>query len=281
MKNIVTMGWLVEKLGDPHMVIVDCRFILGQSDAGRIAYEQDHIPGAVYAHLEQDLSEPVREHGGRHPLPDMGPFSEWLGQLGIDKDTTVVAYDDQGGAMASRFWWMLRFLGHERVYILETGFAQWRAAGHPFSSEIHESTAKHFTPSVKTRMLISVHDVRHKLGQPGIVLLDSREQPRYLGLQEPIDPVAGHIPGALNSFWKESLNANGIWKDAEEHARRFEHLNKEDEIIVYCGSGVTACPNVLSLQEAGFSNVKLYLGSWSDWISYEENPVATGEERQR
>jgi thiosulfate/3-mercaptopyruvate sulfurtransferase len=278
MKNIVTMGWLTEKLSDPHMVIVDCRFIMGQSDAGRVAYEQDHVPGAVYAHLEQDLSGPVREHGGRHPLPDMGPFSQWLGQLGIDKDITVVAYDDQAGAMASRFWWMLRFLGHEQVFILETGYSQWKAAGYPTSNELQEPLEKHFTPSVKTRMLISVHDVRQKLGQSGVVLLDSREQPRYLGLQEPIDPVAGHIPGAINLFWKESLNANGLWKDAEKHSTRFEHLNKEDEIIVYCGSGVTACPNVLALQEAGFPNVRLYLGSWSDWISYSENPIAMGEE---
>jgi len=278
MKNIVTMGWLAEKLGEPDLVIVDCRFILGQSEAGRIAYEVDHIPIAVYAHLEQDLSGPVREHGGRHPLPDMGPFSQWLGQLGIDKNTTVVAYDDQGGAMASRFWWMLHFLGHERVHILETGFSQWKAAGYPVSTEILQPIAKHFTPSVRTGMLISVHDVRKKLGQPGVVLLDSREEPRYLGLQEPIDPVAGHIPGAINSFWKESLNGNGLWKDTEEQKARFAHLDKEDEIIVYCGSGVTACPNVMALQEAGFQNVKLYLGSWSDWVSYEENPVATGEE---
>lgn len=278
MKNIVTLGWLAENLGDPNMVIVDCRFILGQPDAGRIAYEEGHIPGAVYADLEKDLSGPVREHGGRHPLPDMGPFSQWLGELGIDKHTTVVAYDDQGGAMASRFWWMVRFLGHEGVFILDTGFTQWKNAGYPVSTEITAPDAKHFIPSVKTQMLISVHDVQHKLGQPGVVLLDSREQPRYLGLQEPIDKAAGHIPGAINSFWKDSLNANGRWKDANEHASRFEHLNKEDEIIVYCGSGVTACPNVLSLQEAGFPNVKLYLGSWSDWISYGENPIATGEE---
>jgi thiosulfate/3-mercaptopyruvate sulfurtransferase len=278
MKNIVTVGWLAENLGDPNMVIVDCRFQLGQSDAGRVAYEEDHIPGAVYADLEKDLSGPVREHGGRHPLPDMGPFSQWLGDLGIDKHTTVVAYDDQGGAMASRFWWMVRFLGHERVFILNSGFTLWKTAGYPVTAEIIVPAAKHFIPSVKTQMLISVHDVQRKLGQPGVVLLDSREQPRYLGLQEPIDKAAGHIPGAMNSFWKESLNANGQWKGADEHVSRFEHLNKEDEIIVYCGSGVTACPNVLSLQEAGFPNVKLYLGSWSDWISYSENPIATGEE---
>lgn len=277
MKNIVTMGWLAENLGDPQLVIVDCRFVLGQSEAGRSAYEQDHIPGAVYAHLEQDLSGPVREHGGRHPLPDMGPFSQWLGLIGIDKDSNVVAYDDQGGAMSSRFWWMLRFLGHEHVSILEAGYSQWKA-GYPVSSEIHEPTARRFSPSVKTHMLISIHDVRAKLGQPGIVLLDSREHPRYLGQQEPIDPIAGHIPGAINSFWKDSLNGNGLWKDTDELASRFVHLNREDEIIVYCGSGVTACPNVLALQEAGFPNVKLYLGSWSDWVSYSENPVATGEE---
>jgi thiosulfate/3-mercaptopyruvate sulfurtransferase len=278
MKNIVTMGWLADKIGDPNMVIVDCRFALGQPEAGRVAYEQDHIIGAVYAHLEKDLSGTVREHGGRHPLPDMGPFSQWLGQLGIGKETTVVAYDDQGGAMASRFWWMLRFLGHEQVYILETGYTQWKAGGYPVSKDIPQPAAKHFTPSVKTGMLISVHDMRLKIGEPGITLLDSREKPRYLGLQEPIDPVAGHIPGALNTFWKEGLDVNGFWRQPEEQMSRFEHLDKDDEIIVYCGSGVTACPNVIALQEAGFPNVKLYLGSWSDWVSYEENPIARGEE---
>lgn len=277
MKNIVTMGWLVENLNEPNLVIVDCRFIMGQATAGRAAYEQEHIPGAVYADLEQDLSGPVREHGGRHPLPDMGPFSQWLGQLGIDKNTTVIAYDDQGGAMASRFWWMVRFLGHEQVFILEAGYSKWKEAGYPVATEIHKPTAKHFTPSVKTRMLISVHDVRDRLGKPGIVILDSREQARYLGSQEPIDSAAGHIPGAIHSFWKDSLDNNGVWNDTEMHATRFEYLDKEDEIIVYCGSGVTACPNVLALEEAGFPNVKLYLGSWSDWISYSENPIATGE----
>src|SRR5690554_3791741 len=280
MKNIVTMGWLVENLNEPHLVVVDCRFIMGQAAAGRAAYEQEHIPSAVYADLEQDLSGPVREHGGRHPLPDMGPFSQWLGQLGINKDTTVIAYDDQGGAIASRFWWMVRFLGHEQAFILEAGYSEWKAAGYPVETEMIKPTARHFTPSVRTRMLISVHDIRDRLGQPDIVFLDSREQARYLGLQEPIDLVAGHIPGAIHSFWKDSLDHNGLWKNAEAHAARFENLNKEDEIIVYCGPGVTACPNVLALDEAGYSNVKLYLGSWSDWISYSENPVATGNQRR-
>ena len=278
MRNIVSLKWLAEHSNDSNMVIADCRFMLGKPDAGREAYELDHIPGAVYVDLEKNLCGPIREHGGRHPLPDMGSFSQWLGQIGIDKNSVVVAYDDQGGAMASRFWWMLQFLGHEHVYVLESGYSQWKASGYPVDSDIPERSAKHFTPSVKTAMLISVHDVRQKLDQDGVVLIDSREEPRYLGLQEPIDPVAGHIPGAINSFWKESLNETGSWKSPEEQAARFQHLDQENEIIVYCGSGVTACPNVLALREAGFPRVRLYLGSWSDWISYEENPVATGRE---
>ncbi|QGQ99361.1 sulfurtransferase [Paenibacillus psychroresistens] len=293
MSTIVSSEWLAGHIIDhetkdvmapSELIIVDCRFMLGQPNAGREAYTQGHIPGAVYLDLEQDLSGPIKEHGGRHPLPDLGAFTLMLGKIGIDDTAKVVAYDDQGGAMASRFWWMLHFLGHTHVYILDGGFSQWKAAGYPTDNLIQpiytrpDPRERSFKPRVQSHLLVSVNDVKARLGNADTILIDSREERRYLGLEEPIDKVAGHIPGAINAFWKESLNDKGQWKTSDEQAERFKQLPKDKELIVYCGSGVTASPNFVALKEAGFDNVKLYAGSWSDWISYEENPVATGEE---
>ncbi|MGG1553908.1 sulfurtransferase [Paenibacillus ferrarius] len=278
MENIVSQSWLLGQLGDANIVIADCRFALGQPNSGRTLYEQDHIPGAVYVDLEKDMSGALMAHGGRHPLPDLGGFSILVGNLGIDGTTTVVAYDDQGGAMASRLWWMLKFLGHSEVYVLDQGYAAWKAAGYPVTAEVSQPYPRTFSPKVNRRMLASMDEVKDKLGRPGTVLVDSREERRYLGLEEPIDKAAGHIPGARNFFWKGVLGENGAWKTAAEQEQHFASLRDAEEIIVYCGSGVTACPNVLALNEAGFDNVKLYSGSWSDWISWEENPIATGSE---
>jgi thiosulfate/3-mercaptopyruvate sulfurtransferase len=278
MKNIVSLDWLAEHLNDPELVIVDCRFMLGQSQSGKDSYIKDHLPGAHYMDLEKDLSGPKMAHGGRHPLPDLGAFSILAGQIGVDASRKVIAYDDQGGAMASRLWWMLQFLGHTEVYVLDQGYSAWKAAGYPVTDDIPAAEPRMFSPKVQRYMLASHDEVQDKLGKQGTVLIDSRETKRYLGLEEPIDPVAGHIPGAKNYFWKEVLGANGAWLSPEKQEEHFHDLHAADEIIVYCGSGVTACPNVLALKEAGFSNVKLYSGSWSDWISYADNPITTGEE---
>ncbi|BFT75912.1 sulfurtransferase [Paenibacillus sp. P36] len=278
MENIVGQSWLLGQLGDANIVIADCRFALGQPESGRKLYEQDHITGAVYVDLEKDLSGAIMAHGGRHPLPDLGAFSILVGSLGIDSTKTVVAYDDQGGAMASRLWWMLKFLGHSEVYVLDQGYSAWKGAGYPVTDEVTAAYPRTFSPKVQRTMLASMDEVKDKLGRPGVVLVDSREERRYLGLEEPIDPVAGHIPGARNYFWKGVLGADGAWLPATKQEQHFAGLRDADEIIVYCGSGVTACPNVLGLSEAGFDNVKLYSGSWSDWISWEDNPIATGEE---
>jgi thiosulfate/3-mercaptopyruvate sulfurtransferase len=276
--RIKSVEWLKARLGDPDVVAVDCRFVLGQPDAGRAAYEEGHIPGAQYIDLEKDMSGPVAEHGGRHPLPDLGAFALTLERMGIDENVQVIAYDDQGGAMASRFVWMLHFLGCERAYLLDGGASAWRAAGGEWTAEVPKPVQRTFMPRVKSHLLASASEVKDALGQPGVALIDSREEARYLGLEEPIDRVAGHIPGAINHFWKQGLRSDGRWKSADEQRERFATLGSADELIVYCGSGVTACPNVLALWEAGFNNVRLYSGSWSDWISYEGNPIATGEE---
>ncbi|MCZ8514557.1 sulfurtransferase [Paenibacillus filicis] len=278
MKHIVSQQWLFEHGTDEGVVIVDCRFALGQPASGREAYLADHIPGAVYFDLEQDLSSPKGPHGGRHPLPDVAELAEKLGKAGINGHSHVVAYDDQGGAMASRFWWLLRFLGHDRVSVLDGGYSRWKEAGLPVTNEPPAEQPGHFVPKVRGEMVVHIDQVKEALLRPGTVVIDSREDRRYEGLEETIDPVAGHIPGAKQHFWKQSLKEDGGWKDAAAQRERFGGLADAEEVIVYCGSGVTACPNVLAMNEAGLKNVKLYAGSWSDWCSYPDNPVAKGRE---
>jgi thiosulfate/3-mercaptopyruvate sulfurtransferase len=278
-KWIVPMNWVLARLYEPDIAIVDVRFQLADREAGRRSYEAGYIPGAVYLDLEKDLSAPTAEHGGRHPLPDPEKLAEKLGKLGISRDTRVVAYDDQGGMMAARLWWLLRYLGHERVYVMDRGFSAWRAAGYPIATAPPAVRVPvRYEARVQPHMLADVHDVRAASETGRACLIDSREPKRYLGLEEPIDPVAGHIPGAVNRFWRDNLTEDGRWRSAEELARRFADLPRDRELIVYCGSGVSACPNVLALDEAGFADVKLYAGSWSDWITYRDNPIATGEE---
>ncbi|QYK63318.1 sulfurtransferase [Paenibacillus sp. S25] len=287
MKSIVSKRWLLARLYEPDMIIADCRSLLGQAGAGRTQFNEDHIPGAVHFDLEEDLTAPLGEHGGRHPLPNADTLAARLSRAGINASSRIVAYDDQGGMMASRFWWLLRYLGHEQVYVLEEGYSAWKEAKFPVTADQPIRIPSTFVTNVQPQMLTSMKEVQHISEDSAPVgsyigfspiLIDSRERPRYLGLEEPIDQAAGHIPGAVNYFWKEVLDEKGSFKNAEQLQQHFADLDPNAEIIVYCGSGVSACPNVLALNEAGFSKVRLYPGSWSDWISYEENPVATGEE---
>jgi thiosulfate/3-mercaptopyruvate sulfurtransferase len=278
MKNIVSLQELFDSLDKPDVVVVDCRFVMGQPNAGREQYEASHIPGAVYLDLEQDLSGPVDEHGGRHPLPDIVDLTMALSRVGIGNDSRVIAYDDQGGAMASRLWWLLNYLGHKEAAVLDEGFTAWVKAGYSVTSEVEAVQPAKFLAVVEHSILMEMDELRERLEDESLTLIDSREAPRYRGEVEPLDRVAGHIPGAINRFWKDGLTEDGSWKNTEAQAERFADLDKDGEIVVYCGSGVTATPNVIALQEAGFTKVRLYAGSWSDWISYSENPVATGEE---
>ncbi|MFF2015725.1 sulfurtransferase [Paenibacillus sp. NPDC058177] len=290
MEATVSKRWLLARLYEPEQTIVDCRFTLGKPLAGKESFEQEHIPGAIYLDLELDLSGPVSEHGGRHPLPDPQLLAARLAKLGIGNTTRVVAYDDESGMNAARLWWLLRYLGHEQVFILEGGFSAWKAERFPVTDHQPIRIPSSFEPNVQSQMLVGVDEVRLMSGHtltniadsalsPALpVLIDSRARERYLGLEETLDKKAGHILGAVNYFWKETQNEDGSLKSAEELQEHFANLDKDSEIIVYCGSGVTACPNVLALEKAGYKNVRLYAGSWSDWISYEENPIATGDE---
>ncbi|MCL6586488.1 MAG: sulfurtransferase [Anoxybacillus sp.] len=275
MSYIVSFDWLAERLDAVR--IIDCRFYLGNPTRGLEEYIREHIPNALYFDLEKDLSGNVQTHGGRHPLPDVSELVAKLSAAGIDQQTTVVAYDDQSGAMAARFWWLLRYLGHRHVYVLDGGYTKWKERGYPTTDAIAPVKERTFLPQYDPSLLATVDDVRKAIEDETVILVDSRERNRYLGIEEPIDRVAGHIPRAKHFFWKENFTADGFWKELNEQEKRFAALPKDARIIVYCGSGVTACPNVLALSEAGYSNVQLYVGSWSDWISYPENPIAKGE----
>jgi thiosulfate/3-mercaptopyruvate sulfurtransferase len=276
MNIIVSKQWLLARLYETDLAIVDCRFYLNQPELGRLEYDEKRIPGAIHFDLDRDLSGIVGRHGGRHPLPNREDFASKLAAVGIHSQMRVVIYDNQSGAMASRMWFLMKLIGHEQVYILKESFNDWLDSNYPI-----EQT----TPSIRIPttyqvgaslvQIAAMNEIKSHLNNPEITLIDSREEKRFLGLEEPIDRIAGHIPGAIHYFWREGQDEGGNWKSSEAQAERFATHLKDEAIIVYCGSGVTACPNVVALMMAGFTNVKLYPGSWSDWISYDDNPIST------
>jgi membrane dipeptidase len=277
--NLADVDWLARHLGDPSIAAVDCRFELANPDGGRRAYAEAHIPGAVYLNAEQDLSGPQGPHGGRHPLPAVEQLSRTFGALGIDDTITVVAYDVPQHGFAPRLWWLLRYLGHDAVLVLNGGWPAWRAAGLPVSREPGPPRARRqFTPRPRPELACDLDHVRRIAVEGGAVLVDSRAPERYRGEIEPLDPVAGHIPGAINVPWTATLDAQGRMKAPAELVERFNAVRgRADAPIVYCGSGLTACANLLAMEEAGIRGARLYPGSWSDWCSYPENPVARGD----
>jgi thiosulfate/3-mercaptopyruvate sulfurtransferase len=277
---LVTAAWLLENIEDPNLRVVDARFALGKPDAGAAAYKGGHVPGAIFVDLERDLSDPVREDrvGGRHPLPAPETLAARLSSLGIGSDDLVVVYDEPSsgqGFYAAHFWWLLRYLGHDAVRVLDGGLDAWITAGG--SLDLGTVTLEPAVLTVKPRpeMLASATAVLER--GTNAVLVDSRAPERYRGDTEPLDWKAGHIPGAVNRNWADGLSA-GQFRDETAQQERFADL-ADKEVIVYCGSGVSAGANMLALEVAGVKDAKLYAGSWSDWISDPERPVAIGEEQ--
>lgn len=294
MSFTVSIKWLLARLYEPDIVIIDCRFWLNKPALGHQKYTESHLPRAVYLDLDKDLSAPIQAHGGRHPLPDVASMVKTFSKAGITQEHRVVIYDDQQGMVAARVWWMLQYLGHEKTYLMEQGFTAWEQAKFPVSQDQPIVIPASFEPKVNDEWLVSMNefaDNNNTFSEQQVILIDSRENRRYLGLEEPIDSKAGHIPGAINYFWKDVLQEDGSFKSKEELQQHFAELIEiartsssdsngdvyDTPIIVYCGSGVSACPNILALKTVGFTNVKLYGGSWSDWISYEGNEVVVGE----
>jgi thiosulfate/3-mercaptopyruvate sulfurtransferase len=277
MHPLVTAQWLLEHIEEPNIRVVDTRFLLGKPDAGLEVYAAGHIPGAIFLDLERDLSSPVRPDrvGGRHPLPDIAALTQKLEHLGIGSSHTIVAYDDPStgqGFYAPHLWWLMRYLGHDNVAVLDGGLPKWLEAGGTLETATPQHPKAEFTPNVRPEMIVDADYVATR--GAGAVLIDSRAPERYRGEVEPLDWKAGHIPGAINRNWAEGM-AGGVWKDAEAQRERFAEANLEqvDEVLLYCGSGVSAAGNLLALEIAGVKNPKLYAGSWSDWVSNDSRPV--------
>ncbi|MCR9052359.1 MAG: sulfurtransferase [Phaeodactylibacter xiamenensis] len=276
-RTIISPQELHEKLGRQTWVIIDCRYSLGHPDAGEEAYKKSHIPGASYAHLDRDLSgKVVPGKTGRHPLPSIVKMTQRFSSWGISDGIQVVLYDDRSGAIAARLWWMLRYLGHDRVAVLDGGWRAWEAEGYPVETAIMGAGPRVFKPRERESWVVDADHVQRRLGAENFLLVDSRMPERYRGEDEPIDPVAGHIPGATNFPHTDLVDSEGMWLTPDELEERFQTLvgnDVADEMVFYCGSGVTACRNLLAHHHAGFGDAKLYPGSWSDWITDPERPI--------
>jgi thiosulfate/3-mercaptopyruvate sulfurtransferase len=275
---IIDCEFLATRLSDPNIAIVDCRFSLTDPAMGRKLYLQAHIPHSVYAHLNDDLSGPI-EPGktGRHPLPDPDQFSEKLSQWGIDESVQVVAYDDAGGASAAaRLWWMLRWLGHYQVSVLDGGWQSWQQAGLPTQSGIENRLYRQFIPHIHPNLLVDAQEIESSLKDRSLCILDSRTLERYHGINETIDPVSGHIPGAISAPYLENLTQENKLLPREVLQKRFKELMgdfRSKDLVFYCGSGVTATQNILALAYVGITDARLYAGSWSEWITKSTRPI--------
>ena len=279
---LVDVATLARELGRADWVVVDCRFTLTNAAAGKAAYDSGHIPGARYAHLDDDLARPPAAHEGRHPLPDPERFAATLGSLGIAAGDTVVAYDEGSGAIAARLWWLLGWLGHERRAVLDGGFAAWQAAGLPVEQRAPAFAARRYEPrrAPQPDAVVTTSEIERVVAA-GDLLVDARAAARYRGEQEPIDPKAGHVPGARNRPFSDNLTADGRFRSpAELRAELGELLGgrRPEQLVAMCGSGVTACHLLLAMEVAGLSGGRLYAGSWSEWIRDAARPIATGPE---
>lgn len=275
--TIISAVELAPELANPNWLVIDCRHDLGDLAYGRRAYHQAHIPGAIFAHLEEDLSGPiVPGTTGRHPLPCVTAMEQLFSRWGIGPTTQVVVYDDKRGAIAARLWWMLRYLGHDAVAVLDGGLASWDAAGLPQNTEVRKRPHANFVAKAQKNWTNNAAAVEQLRKSPDAAVVDSRAPERYSGAEEPIDPIAGHVPGAINMPFADNWTSEGLLKSPEELRARFADLPAAEKTTFYCGSGVTACHNILAYAHAGLGNARLYPGSWSDWITVEGRGAEVG-----
>lgn len=276
MNPLIDAAALAAQLADERLVIVDCRHDLGNPEAGEAAWRAAHIPGALFMHLDRDLSAPKSGRNGRHPLPSPDAFASLLGRFGITPAHRVVAYDDAGGMFAARLWWMLRRAGLRDVSVLDGGLAAWRATGAALDDSVRALPPSTY-PVTATAVLADADEVLANIDSQRLLLVDARAPDRFRGENETLDPVGGHIPGALNRFFKLNLGDDGRFKPADVlHAEWRALIGARDpqSLVMQCGSGVTACHNLLALELAGLSGARLYPGSWSEWCSDADRPVA-------
>jgi thiosulfate/3-mercaptopyruvate sulfurtransferase len=279
-RTLIETADLAARLADQEVVVVDCRFTLDDESWGERAFHEAHVPGAVYAHLNRDLSDTPTGSNGRHPLPHPQRLAETFSRWGIAPDRQVVAYDQNVGSFASRLWWLLRWLGHDAVAVLDGGFDRWTAEGRPVEAgALRPRGVARFAGTPRPEMTMDVRQVAAHLGDSNWRLVDARAPERFRGDWEPLDPVAGHIPGAVNYFYRSNVDQGGLFRTPEDLRSQFESVLggvPVDHAVSYCGSGVTACHNLLALEHAGLHGARLYAGSWSEWSSDPSRPAARG-----
>jgi thiosulfate/3-mercaptopyruvate sulfurtransferase len=276
--TLIPANELQQQLDKPNIVVIDCRFSLADTEAGFKAYRHGHIPNARYSHLDRDLSSRITAFTGRHPLPNPSAFVNKLGEWGIANTTQVVAYDDAFGAFAGRIWWLLHTMGHDNVAVLDGGFNHWKKLGLPITAVLPKIKPTQFRPYPAGKLQLSAIEVQNGLARNIICLIDARTPERFNGEQEPIDPIAGHIPGAINRPFQLNLGDDGLFKPGEILSEEFHRLignHRPEQVVHTCGSGVTACHNLLAMEVAGLRGSKLYPGSWSEWIRDKNRPVAS------
>jgi thiosulfate/3-mercaptopyruvate sulfurtransferase len=281
--TLVSSEELTGHLNDPTWVIVDCRYDLAKESWGDEQYKAAHIPRASYVDLARDLAGPRDGRNGRHPIPGHDAMIATFSRLGIGPDIQVVAYDQDSGIYASRLWWMLRYMGHRTVAVLDGGFAKWLREGRPTTADVQPPRPATFVGKPVAEMRLTANQVWARLGDPTMTLIDARSPSRYEGKEEPLDRVAGHIPGARNHFYQRNLRPDSTMLDAAELRQKFDALLGEtppDQVAMYCGSGVTACHNILAMEHAGLAGMKLFPGSWSEWSADPDKPVETGKPGQ-
>ena len=274
--TLVSAADLFANRDNPDWRIFDCRHQLADVSYGENAYAAGHVPGAFFLHLDRDLSSSPTGRNGRHPLPDPVTLAKKLAAAGVSHRTQVVVYDDAGGMIASRLWWLLRWLGHERVALLDGGIQAWVKAGHPLTGELPVASPAVFEVQLRDEV-VDAQAVLASIGRADLCLVDARSADRFRGENETLDPVGGHIPGARNRFFRDNLDANGYFRSAAE--LRCEFLGLLEDVdpkraVMQCGSGVTACHNLLAMEIAGLHGAKLYAGSWSEWCSDPARPAA-------
>jgi thiosulfate/3-mercaptopyruvate sulfurtransferase len=281
-RTLISVNDLASHLGDLDWVIVDCRFSLADKERGRRDYLHAHIPGSVYAHLDEQLSGTIIPgQTGRHPLPEIEKAASVFSTWGIGEDTQVVSYDDAGGALAAvRLWWMLRWLGHDNAAVLDGGWQAWRAKGLPVQGGNETRPQKAFIPRPRPEMIATTDELMGLIEDKRACIVDARTTDRFQGENEVIDPVAGHIPGAVNLPYPENLTEEGIFRSPEELRKKYRELLGDippQQAIFYCGSGVTSIHNILAMVHAGMREPRLYAGSWSEWIADTSRPVSSGD----
>ena len=278
-RTLISTSVLAAHLDDPAFCVIDCRYKLDDEGWGEREHASAHIPGAAYAHLGHDLAGPKTGTNGRHPLPDSRTLAQTFGRLGVTSGVQVVAYDQDSGMYASRLWWLLRWLGHDAVAVLDGGFAKWRAEQRPTASGPERHDAREFAGAANAAMALDAAHVASLVGAAEWQLVDARAPERYRGDSEPIDKVGGHIPGAANHFFQWNLAEDGTFRSPEqlrERVRQSIGNAPADHVVCYCGSGVTACHNLLAFEHAGLTGAKLYPGSWSEWSSDPARSVERG-----